>query len=66
MAVDMIVRRNGNYSDPRLIPLRKEGVTLLKKHGAVRTDSASTTPEPTPGRCMLWWATRTWRLRNGP
>ena len=35
MSVDMIVRRNGNYSDPRLIPLRKEGVTLLKKHGAV-------------------------------
>ena len=35
MSVDMIVRRNGYYSDPRLIPLRKEGVTLLKKHGAV-------------------------------
>jgi hypothetical protein len=35
MSVDMIVRRNGDYRDPRLVALRKEGVPLLKKHGAV-------------------------------
>lgn len=35
MSVDMIVRRNGDYRDPRLVALRKEGVPLLKKHGAI-------------------------------
>jgi hypothetical protein len=35
MFVDMIVRRIADYQDARLIPLRKEGVSLLKKHGAV-------------------------------
>jgi len=35
MSVDMIVRRNGDYRDPRLVALRGEGVPLLKKHGAV-------------------------------
>jgi hypothetical protein len=35
MPVDMIVRRNGDYRDPRLVALRGEGVPLLKKHGAV-------------------------------
>jgi hypothetical protein len=35
MSVDMIVRRNGDYQDPRLLAVRKEGVPLLKKHGAV-------------------------------
>ena len=34
MSVDMIVRRNGDYKDDRLIPLRREGIGLLKKHGA--------------------------------
>jgi hypothetical protein len=34
MGVDMIVRRNGDYSDTRLVPLRRQGVALLKKHGA--------------------------------
>jgi hypothetical protein len=35
MAVNMIVRRKGDYQDERLRPLRKEGIALLKKHGAV-------------------------------
>ncbi len=35
MAVNMIVRRKADYQDARLIPLRKEGIALLKKHGAV-------------------------------
>jgi hypothetical protein len=35
MSVDMIVRRNGDYKDDRLIPLRREGIGLLKKHGAI-------------------------------
>ena len=35
MTVNMIVRRNADYQDARLIPLRKEGIALLKKHGAV-------------------------------
>jgi hypothetical protein len=35
MSVDMIVRRNGDYRDPRLVALRREGVPLLKKHGAI-------------------------------
>jgi hypothetical protein len=35
MAVNMIVRRKADYQDPRLVPLRKEGIALLKKHGAV-------------------------------
>jgi len=35
MPVDMIVRRNGDYRDPRLVALRREGVPLLKKYGAV-------------------------------
>jgi hypothetical protein len=35
MSVDMIVRRNGDYRDPRLVALRGEGVPLLKKFGAV-------------------------------
>jgi hypothetical protein len=34
MSVDMIVRRNGDYRDPRLVALRGEGVPLLKKNGA--------------------------------
>ena len=34
MAVNMVVRRKGDYQDPRLMPLRKEGISLLKKHGA--------------------------------
>lgn len=35
MAIGMIVRRTGNYQDVRLLPLRKEGIALLKKHGAI-------------------------------
>jgi hypothetical protein len=35
MSVDMIVRRNGDYRDPRLVALRGKGVPLLKKHGAI-------------------------------
>ena|SRR5271166_5266134 len=35
MAVDTFVRRKANYQDPRLVPLRKEGIALLEKHGAV-------------------------------
>jgi hypothetical protein len=35
MAVDMLVRRKANYQDARLVPLRKEGISLLKKHGAI-------------------------------
>jgi hypothetical protein len=35
MAVNMIARRKASYQDPRLVPLRKEGIALLKKHGAV-------------------------------
>ena len=34
-SVDMIVRRKADYRNPRLMPLRKEGISLLKKHGAV-------------------------------
>ena len=33
--VIMIVRRKTDYQDGRLIPLRQEGVSLLKKHGAI-------------------------------
>jgi branched-chain amino acid transport system substrate-binding protein len=35
MAVNMIVRRKGDYQDDRLRPLRNEGIALLKKHGAL-------------------------------
>jgi hypothetical protein len=34
MAINIVVRRKGDYQDTRLIPLRKEGIALLKKHGA--------------------------------
>ena len=34
MPLDMVVRRKGDYQDPRLSLLRKQGVPLLKKHGA--------------------------------
>ena len=34
MAVKMIIRRKAEYQDARLEPLRREGVPLLKKHGA--------------------------------
>jgi L-rhamnose mutarotase len=34
MTVKMIVRRKADYQDARLVPLRREGITLLKKHGA--------------------------------
>jgi hypothetical protein len=34
MTVNMIIRRKGDYKDPRLEELRKEGVPLLMKHGA--------------------------------
>jgi L-rhamnose mutarotase len=34
MSVRMIVRRKAEYRDARLVPLRKEGIALLKKHGA--------------------------------
>ena len=34
MTVNMIIRRKGDYKDPRLEALRKEGVPLLMKHGA--------------------------------
>jgi hypothetical protein len=35
MSVDMIVRRKGDYQDPKLMALRAEGVPLLMKYGAV-------------------------------
>jgi hypothetical protein len=35
MFVNMIVRRKGDERDARLALLRKEGIPLLKKHGAV-------------------------------
>lgn len=35
MAINMVVRRTGDYKDTRLEALRKQGVPLLKKHGAV-------------------------------
>lgn len=35
MTVNMVVRRKGDYQDARLLPLRNEGVALLKKHGAL-------------------------------
>ena len=35
MSAEMIVRRNGDHKDPRLVSLRREGVGLLKKHGAI-------------------------------
>ena len=34
MLGNMIVRRKGDYRDNRLVPLRKEGISLLKKYGA--------------------------------
>jgi hypothetical protein len=35
MPINMVVRRKGDYKDPQLEPLRKQGVRLLKKYGAV-------------------------------
>jgi hypothetical protein len=35
MTVNMIVRRKASYQDSRLVPLRNEGIALLKKHGAI-------------------------------
>jgi hypothetical protein len=35
MTVNLIVRREASYQDVRLVPLRKEGIALLKKHGAI-------------------------------
>lgn len=34
MPVLFIVRRKADHGDARLVPLRKEGIALLKKHGA--------------------------------
>lgn len=34
MSVKMIVRRKTDYRDARLVPLRSEGIALLKNHGA--------------------------------
>ena len=36
MTVNMIIRRVGDYDDPRLKSLRAEGIPLLKRHGARR------------------------------
>ena len=38
MAINMVVRRTGDYKDTRLEVLRKQGVPILKKHGAVSHD----------------------------
>jgi hypothetical protein len=35
MTVNMIIRRKGDYQDDRLRALRKEGIPLLKQHGAL-------------------------------
>ena len=35
MAINMVVRRTGDYKDTRLEVLRKQGVPILKKHSAV-------------------------------
>ena len=35
MPVTMIVRRKADHQDVRLVPLRREGIALLKKHGAI-------------------------------
>ena len=35
MSVTMIVRRKADHQDVRLVPLRTEGIALLKKHGAI-------------------------------
>jgi hypothetical protein len=35
MAVNMVVRRKGDYKDPQLALLREQGVQLLKKYGAI-------------------------------
>jgi hypothetical protein len=34
MAINMVVRRAGNYEDTHQEPLRRQGVALLKKYGA--------------------------------
>jgi NIPSNAP len=34
MAIDMVVRRKGDYKDPQLARLREKGVPLLQKYGA--------------------------------
>ena len=53
MPVCMIVRRKGDHRDDRLRPLRKEGITLLKKHGAVSHRFGFYQSGPTRGRCSL-------------
>ena len=35
MAINMVIRRQGDHNDPRLEALRQQGVPILKKHGAV-------------------------------
>ena len=35
MAINMVVRRKGDYKDPQLERLREQGGPLLKKYGAV-------------------------------
>lgn len=35
MPVNMIVRRKSDYQDVRLVPLRREGIAFLQKHGAI-------------------------------
>ena len=57
MATNMVVRRKGDYQDTRLIPLRKEGIALLKKHARHRTNLAFTTLVHTQDRSLsiLTW-----------
>ena len=35
MSINFVIRRLGSHDDTRLVPLRKQGIALLMKHGAV-------------------------------
>jgi Domain of unknown function (DUF6854) len=35
MSVNLVVRRKASYQESRLVPLRRQGIALLKKHGAI-------------------------------
>jgi hypothetical protein len=53
MSVDMIVRRNGDYRDSRLVALRGEGVPLLKKFGAISHKIGADRSRPYAGQMYV-------------
>lgn len=64
MPINMVVRRRGDYRDPQLELLRKQGVPLLKNTARSRTGLAIIIPAFTRGRFLSPSLIQIWQPMN--